>query len=191
MPRIHILGASGSTLGAALGDCLRLAHVDADTLFWIPTDPPFTTRRSAEERLALLHQRVPAAGHWIFSGSAISWATPLEPLYDLIVFLRLDPRLRMERLRRREIARYGARIRRGGDMAAANAAFLNWAAAYDAAGPEMRSLLAHEKWLAAQTAPILRLDSSAPIQDLVAAILSKFRAPERASMAAGGRTNDI
>jgi adenylate kinase family enzyme len=45
MARIHILGASGSgttTLGAALADRLGHPHVDADSLFWLPTDPPFT-----------------------------------------------------------------------------------------------------------------------------------------------------
>jgi len=80
--------------------------------------------------------------------------------------------VRMERLRQREFRRYGARVMLGGDMVAASAEFLAWAAAYDTAGPEQRSLVAHEAWLAGQTAAVLRLDSSAPVQDLVAAALS-------------------
>ena len=91
---------------------------------------------------------------------------------DLIVFLRLDPAERMARLRRREIARYGAWIEPGGDMAVTNAKFLEWAAAYDTAGPERRNLVAHETWLAAQKAPVLRIDSSKPLQDLMSSVLS-------------------
>ena len=137
------------------------------------TDPPFMTRRPAEERHALLLQRLPVTGQWVFSGSALKWALSLEPVYDLIVFLRLDPSARMEWLRRRQAARYGVRIEAGGDMAAATADFLRWAKAYDSAGPEQRSLVVHEEWLASQTAPVLRLDASAPVPHLVAAVLSK------------------
>jgi len=177
MPRIYVVGASGSgttTLGVALAKRLGVPHVETDALFWIPTDPPFTTRRPAADRLTLLRQHLPVTGHWVFAGSALKWGTPLEPFYDLIVFLRLDPTVRMERLRRREVERYGARLEAGGNMAAASAEFLEWAASYNAAGPDRRSLVAHEAWLAVQKAPVLRLDSSASIQNLVSSVLSKL-----------------
>jgi adenylate kinase family enzyme len=126
MARIHIPGASGSgttTLGIALADRLGATHVDADALFWLPTEPPFTTRRSAANRLALLLQSLPVTGQWVFSGSATKWAAPVEPYYDLIVFLLLDPAKRMARLRRREAQRYGTRIAPGRDMADVSTAF--------------------------------------------------------------------
>ncbi|MDP1838422.1 MAG: AAA family ATPase [Reyranella sp.] len=178
MARIHIVGASGSgtsTLGVALSERLGHPHIDADSLFWLPTDPPFTTRRPRDERQALLLQSLPVAGRWVFSGSAVGWATSLEPFYDLVVFLHLEPSVRMARLRRRQAARYGARIEGEGDMAAASVDFFKWAAAYDSAGPEQRSLIGHEAWMASQPAPVLRLDSAAPVQDLVATVLSELR----------------
>lgn len=177
MSRTHIVGASGSgtsTLGGALAERLGHPHIDADSLFWLPTDPAFTTFRPRDERQAMLAQMLPVTGQWVFSGSAVGWATSLEPYYDLVIFLYLDPAVRMERLRRRQVARYGARIEGEGDMAAASVDFFKWAAAYDSAGPEQRSLIGHETWMASQTAPVLRLDSSAPIQDLVAAVLSEL-----------------
>jgi adenylate kinase family enzyme len=180
MPRIHILGASGSgttTLGAALANRLAVPHLDADTFFWMPTDPPFTTPRPRDQRLSLLLGQLPTTGSWIFSGSATNWAKPLEPLYNLIVFLRLDPAVRLERLRKREVTRWGLRIMPGGDMAATSAEFIQWAAAYDTAGAEQRSLVAHEVWLATQTAPVSRLDSSASVRNLIAAVLSELHLP--------------
>jgi hypothetical protein len=107
----------------------------------------------------------------VFSGAATKWAAPLEPFYDLVVFLRLDPAIRMARLRRREAVRWGTRILPGGDMAAINAAFIAWAEAYDTAGSLRRGLVTHEAWLADQPAPVLRLDSGAPVGDLVASVL--------------------
>lgn len=104
MARIHIVGASGSgtsTLGVALAERLGHPHIDADSLFWLPTDPPFTTQRPRDERQALLAQLLPVTGQWAFSGSAVGWATSLEPFYSLIVSLHLDPADRLERLRLR------------------------------------------------------------------------------------------
>ncbi|MGO7215785.1 adenylate kinase [Rhizobium ruizarguesonis] len=174
MVHIHVMGASGSgttSLGRALAEKLDIAHLDTDDFFWLPTDPPFTTPRDAGERIRLLLDEVARHEGWVLSGSALKWGRPIEPFYDLIVFLRIDPELRMTRILAREIARYGNRIKPGGDMAVKSGAFLVWAASYDTAGPERRSLAAHEQWLETQTVPVLRLDSSLGIDDLAAEVL--------------------
>src|SRR4051794_39058693 len=98
MTRVHILGASGTgttTLGAVVAAAVGVRHVDADSIFWIPTDPPFTTRRTHEKRLALIAQQLPPDGSWVFSGSAIGWSEALEDAYQLIVFLHLDAAARL------------------------------------------------------------------------------------------------
>ena len=167
------MGASGSgttTLGAALGARLGCRHVDSDDLFWVKTEPPFTLQRAREARLGGVLPWMRVERDWVFSGSAISWAGPLEPLVELVVYLRLDPALRMARLRARETGRYGARIEPGGDMAVASAAFLAWAEAYDTAGPGQRSAILHAAWLAERECPVLRLDSAAPLEALIAAV---------------------
>jgi hypothetical protein len=124
-------------------------------------------------------RQLPADGRWVFSGSATGWSAPIEPFFDLIVFLTLPASIRMERLRRRERERYGARIADGGDMAQASAAFLDWAQAYDTAGPPIRSRIAHEEWLATQKAPVLRLDAQKPLEELVSAVLLQTNVADR------------
>lgn len=174
MVHIHVMGASGSgttSLGRALSEKLDIAHLDTDDFFWLPTDPPFTTPRDAGERIRLVLEETRRRGGWVLSGSALKWGRQLEPLYDLIVFLRIEPELRMARIRAREAARYGNRIGPGGDMEAKSGEFLEWAASYDTAGPERRSLAAHEQWLETQTASVLRLDSSRELDDLAAEVL--------------------
>ena len=172
---IHITGASGSgttTLGLALADILGIRHLDTDHFFWMPTDPPFTTQREVSARVAMLQQEARPDAGWVLSGSALKWGADFEPLYDLVVFLTIDPVLRMERIRMREDARYGERISPGGDMAVQSRAFMEWAQSYDTAGPEHRSLVGHEEWLRTVTRPVLRLDSSRPLGDLVADVLN-------------------
>jgi len=93
MARIYILGAfvsSTTSLAVALATQQGCRHEDTDAHFSRPADPPFTTLRAPEARLARLLPRLEGAS-WIFSVSAVSWAMRLEPLFDLIVFLRLDP----------------------------------------------------------------------------------------------------
>ena len=71
MPRLHILGASGSgttTLAAAL--CARhgWAHFDTDDFLWIKTDPPYTDMRPREERQAMLAAALDGARDWVGVG---------------------------------------------------------------------------------------------------------------------------
>jgi adenylate kinase family enzyme len=175
MVRIHVMGASGSgttSLGRTLSAALKIPHIDSDDIYWMPTDPPFTTPRGMDERVALLLDKAQPDASWVLSGSALKWGMAVEPFYDLIVFLRLDPAIRMDRIRRREVQRYGDRIGPGGDMEQKSGEFLAWAESYDAAGPERRSLAAHEAWLAGQAAPILRLDSVRSINELADDVLS-------------------
>ena len=177
MNRIHILGASGSgtsTLGAALGKQLSIPHVDSDSIYWERTDPPFVSPRELAERHRMLGELLPADGAWIFSGSAMKWGEPVEPFYDLVVFLQLDHDLRMERILKREKKRYGARIEEGGDMYVKSRVFLAWAKAYDTAGLGQRSLAAHEAWLERRNGPVLRLDSANPVDTLVSAVIDRI-----------------
>jgi adenylate kinase family enzyme len=132
--RIHILGASGSgttTLGRALAERLQCSHFDTDDYFWLSTDPPYTQQRERPERQQLLMDNLMAQDAWVLSGSLCGWGDVAIPLFELVVFLSIPEDIRMECLRRREHARFGARILPGGDMYEQSQAFLAWAASYD------------------------------------------------------------
>ena len=59
-------------------------------------------------------------------------------------------------------------------MAVANAAFIAWAEAYDTADSLRLGLVTHKSWLADQPAPVMHLDSSVPVDELVAAVLCRL-----------------
>lgn len=168
---IHILGASGSgttTLAKALSKELGYAHFDSDDYFWIHTEPPFTTKRPLDERVELLRNDIEKADKWILSGSNSSWGDFLMDSYDLVIFLYVPANIRMERLIQREMQRYSIeRILPGGDLYGSHKAFIEWAAAYETGGIEMRSLALHNEWLKQLICPVIRIDGEQSTEERI------------------------
>ena len=173
--RIHIVGASGSgttTLGAALALALDVPHQDSDHFFWLPTEPPFTTQRPQEDRLPMLKAALPADGPWVISGSLLSWGLEVVDRFDLVVFLYLDPEIRMARSLARERARYGARIEPGGDMHEIHQKFMTWSRGYDDGSNGGRSLASHRSWLSGLTCPVLEITDAPTVEESVRRVLA-------------------
>ena len=151
--RIHITGASGSgttTLGRALADERGALHLDADNYYWLPTVPPFKEKRELIDRHDKLRVDIFSELEVVLSGSIMGWGREIEDSFDLIIFLYVPAEIRIDRLRKRELQRYGT----------ADPAFLKWAQEYDEGPSEGRSLKKHEAWLSNRSCPVLRLIGS-------------------------------
>lgn len=172
---MHITGASGSgttTLARALADTWAVPHADADDYFWLPTSPAFVDRRPVPERLALMESLFLPRDSWVLSGSVTGWGDSLIGRFDAVVFLALDPEVRLARLRSREALRLGATIAAGGARAVSHRAFMEWAAGYDDPNFDGRSRAGHERWLKDLPCPVLRLDADQALHELVRAVVS-------------------
>lgn len=146
---IHIYGASGSgttTLGRAVSDAWDFTFLDTDDFFWLPTDPPYTIKRDAAERVRLLQKELEQADNVALSGSLVDWGDALIPLFTLAIRLETETACRIQRLKAREEAAFGARVLPGGDMYQNHQAFLQWAAKYDTGDIHMRSKIKHDAW---------------------------------------------
>jgi protein-L-isoaspartate(D-aspartate) O-methyltransferase len=162
--RIHITGASGSgvtTLGRAMADALAIPHHDTDDYYWLPTDPPFQQPRDILHRIRLMQEMFLPRDAWVLSGSCDSWADKITPLLDLVVFLHVPTEIRLHRLRDRE-------ARRG----FVDPEFMEWASHYDDGTREGRSMPRHEAWLKTLSCPVLRLDGTLPLTELVDRVLA-------------------
>ena len=176
LERIGVTGGSGcgvTTLGAALAARLDAFHIDTDDHFWIATDPPYREQREVPERLVRIRSEQARTGRWVLSGTLDGWAEPVSGGSDLIVFLRVPTEIRLERLRRRERERFGDALLPGGAMHENHREFIEWAARYDEGTLPGRNLPRHEKWLAGLSLPVLRLDGTRPIEDLVESVLAR------------------
>lgn len=179
---VHIFGASGSgTSTLARAFCQRTGYrfLDSDDFLWLPTDPPFTAKRSPAERLALLERELDRSDAAVLSGSLVGWGDPLVPRFTLAVRLTAPTEVRLERLRKREAARYGDRILPGGDMIEIHLAFLRWAAGYDEGDPSMRSRAQHDLWQRKLSCPLLTLDGTLPVPALLETLLAALEAGAR------------
>ncbi|WP_428029527.1 adenylate kinase [Ancylobacter sp.] len=173
-PRIYVMGASCSgvsTLGSALAAQLGVPHLDVDDFYWMPTDPPYSIKRPPEDRVRLITQNQNGAEGWVLTGSFIGWGDALIQVVDLIVFLWTPTEIRLQRLAARDAERHGARILPGGDMHEAHRAFRDWASRYDDPSFEGRNQAQHERWLADQSAPVLRLQGERPTEELAQSVV--------------------
>jgi len=168
--RIHIMGASGSgvtSLGRALADSLAIPHHDTDDYFWQPTIPPYREMREASERLKLMREMFLPRADWVLSGSLNGWGDTLIADFDLVVFLVTPREIRLQRLRAREATHFGAEaVAPGGSHHQETKEFIAWASGYEE-GQVSRTLAKHQAWLAELPCPVLRLDGSRPLPELV------------------------
>ncbi|WLG54127.1 adenylate kinase [Pseudomonas extremorientalis] len=175
--RIYITGASCAgvtTLGQHLATLLDIRQVDVDDFYWMPTQPPFTTKRPPSDRVSLM-QHALGDDNWVLTGSCMDWGDALIADAELIVFVATPTPVRLERLAARETARYGDRIAPDGDMYHIHVAFKTWASQYDDPSFSGRNRAQHEAWLSRQTAPVLRVDGINSVEQMATDVVRGCR----------------
>lgn len=166
---IHIYGASGSgtsTLGKKICDELGYQFMDTDDYFWLPTNPKYTTKRSIEERIALMRKDIEESENVVISGSLTDWGDELIPLFTIAIRLETDTNIRIERLKKREKEEFGDRISPNGDMYQQHMDFLEWAKKYDTGSVKMRSKAKHDEWQKLLQCKILTLNGADDLHEI-------------------------
>ena len=168
---IYIYGASGAgstTLGSKLVGKYNGILIDTDEYFWSNDTP--------EKRYQSMLKDVKEANTSlvVITGSFWNWDYDYSELItyiDKFVRVMLDKNIRLERLQKREEARYGDRIKEGGDLYNKHTEFIKWASFYDDGDLSTRSLASHkyfeEKY---NVAPII-IDSKNDIECNIKSIL--------------------
>lgn len=136
-------------------------------------EPPFQRMRPPQNRLRLLQAALATTSHWTLSGSLVHWGDPLVPLFQLVVLIQTPTAVRLARLRRRELERFGAAaLDPGGHMHQQHLDFLAWAARYDEGDEKVRSRRLHESWVLRLPCPLLRVEGTLPLPLLVGQVLA-------------------
>lgn len=140
----YIYGASGAgstTLGEALCKKMDYKLIDTDDYFWkYPKMPDIQIKKMYEDMINTNKNEI------VITGSFWNWDTDYTYLLDKVdVFVRvmLNQEMRISRLEKRELERYGERILEGGDMFEKHINFIKWAKGYDTGDISTRSLKAH------------------------------------------------
>ncbi|WP_254444102.1 AAA family ATPase [Klebsiella oxytoca] len=173
--RIHIFGASGSgttSIAKKLAERVKYSHFDTDDYYWRNTSPPYTVKYESVERKRRLSRSLTSCPQWILSGSLCGWGDIFVPLFDLVVYVSVDKDTRLERIRQRELLRFGDAILAGGEQYDRYCAFMAWAGAYDTSPDITRSAERHRQWLANLTTPRLVITNDKTIDEAVNIIFS-------------------
>ncbi|MEM1122342.1 MAG: AAA family ATPase [Bacteroidota bacterium] len=175
--KIHIFGASGSgttTLGKALYEKLGYRHLDADDYYWERTDPPFQQKVPLSLRNQRITQDFLAQPDCIISGSMVSWGKEWASAFDLYVFLYVPPAIRLQRLKDRELTRYGDALFSDSTLQQNSAAFLDWASQYDDSTFQGRSLTIHLEWISRLDGRVLRIEGDRTVGERVGLVLGEL-----------------
>lgn len=91
MKKILVFGNSGSgksTLARKLCSDYGLAHLDLDTLAWLPTSPP--TRKSLEDSWAEISPFIESNDGWVIEGCYSDLLAMASPASNEIIYMNLS-----------------------------------------------------------------------------------------------------
>jgi len=149
---IIVFGANGSgktMLGRELAHILHFKHIDHEDYCFEKSDIPYTVTRPREVYEALMLADIEKYGSFIISACTGDFGEKIEKLYKLAVYIEAPLELRIERVKQRNIERFGERVLKGGDMYEQQSGFVDFVA--------KRPLSRIEQWAETLTCPMLRI----------------------------------
>lgn len=163
---IIIIGPSGSgktTLGKIAAQKLGYPYFDVDDYIWKQnTDRPYTQMYTRDEKISRLSNDIAPYEHFVMAGSMSSFHYAFDEMFEVMVLLYVSPDIRVERVHKRSIERFGERVLEGGDMYEAHMRFLNDNRRYEADGsPNMRE---QKEWMKNMSCVKIELDGTADLE---------------------------
>ena len=175
--KIIIFGATGSgktTLGKSISEKLSWTFLDSDDYYWEKTNPPFQTKIPLEKRNKNLKTDFNNNKNVVTTGSLCTWSKYWDSAFDLGVFLRLPKTIRMNRLKNRELERYGEGLKTNLALKEKSKAFLQWAEKYDDEKTEGHSINQHRNWIKVLDCPVIELNDDLTNLERLMAIIKKM-----------------
>lgn len=163
---IMIIGPSGSgktTLGRIVAQKLGYPYFDVDDYIWKQnTDSPYTQMYTREEKISRLSNDIASYEHFVMAGSMSSFHYAFDDKFEMMVFLYVEPNIRVQRVHERAIERFGERVLEGGDMYESHMKFLKDNRSYEEDGsPNMRE---QKEWMKNMSCIKIELDGVADLE---------------------------
>ena len=152
-------GAGKSTFGRALAAELGCPFFDIED-FYFPdrkADEPYIASLPREEVSARLLDALNGCDAFVLASVTADYGAGAEACLDRAVFLHVPDEVRMQRVRERSDARFGARMLSGGDLYAQEEQFF--------AMVKKRSEERVSSWLERTGIPVVHLDGTLPVEE--------------------------
>ncbi|MCH5188213.1 MAG: AAA family ATPase [Oscillospiraceae bacterium] len=159
---IIICGGNGSgktTLGRELAAAIGYKHMDIEDYYFMEADIPYSRPRTRDEVIQLMLKDTEKYGHFIISAVNGDMGKEINSMYCCAVYLSAPKELRLERVKRRAIDKFGDRVLPGGDM-------------YEQEQLFFKIVLSHtteqtKQWLKMLSCPVIYADGTREISENV------------------------
>lgn len=129
---------------------------------WTIIYSPYTQMYTRDEKISRLSNDIAPYEHFVMAGSMSSFHYAFDEMFEMMVLLYVSPDIRIERIHKRAIERFGERVLEGGDMYEAHMRFLNDNRRYEEDGsPNMRE---QKEWMENMSCVKIELDGAAELE---------------------------
>lgn len=166
---IIIMGLNGSgksTICRELAGLLNYRRMDVEDYYFLDSDIPYTKSRTQEEVKQLMLDDIKHYHNYILSSVGCNWGSEIVSTYKLAVLLYAPLEVRLERIKQREIARFGNRVLDGGDMYESQRRFHDMVVSRSAEDVRLQAC--------SLTCPVLEIDATQPLKEILNLICSYY-----------------
>lgn len=155
-------GCGKSTVCKLLAEKMNYFSMDVEDYYFIKDDTPYSKFNTYEQTKKLMLDDIKKHNNFVLATVNCDWGEDIASMCKLAVVLKAPLDIRMQRIKKREYDKFGDRVLTGGDLYESQQKFhtkvLN------------RGEEHIEKQMQFITCPVLELDATLPIIDIVNAI---------------------
>lgn len=159
-------GCGKSTVCKRLAQNLNFYSMDVEDYYFMDCAMPYSKFYTHEQTKRRMLDDIAQHGNFVLATVRCDWGDELASMCRMAVVLKAPLDIRMERIKKREYEKFGDRVLPGGDLYESQAKFHNKVLA--------RGEAHIAKQLRFVACPVLELDGTLPIGDLVRAICKKY-----------------
>ncbi len=155
-----------STVCKLLAKKLHYYSMDVEDYYFIDSDIPYSKFHTYEQTKDLMLNDIEKYNHFVLATVHCDWGKEISSMCKLAVVLKAPRDIRMERIKKREYEKFGDRVLQGGDLYESQQKFHN------------KVLERGEEQIVKQmgfiTCPVLEIDATLPLYDIVNTIYEKY-----------------
>ena len=159
-------GCGKSTICKLLSEKLNYYSMDVEDYYFIKSDIPYSKFHTLEQTQRLMLDDIIKYKNYVLATVNCDWGNEINSTYKFAVVLKAPLDIRMKRIEEREYRKFGNRVLKGGDLYESQEKFHN------------KVLARTEEHISKQmqyiACPVLELDATLPLHDIVDIIYKKY-----------------
>lgn len=163
---VGLNGSGKSTICHELADLLNYRRMDVEDYYFLDSDTPYTKSRTREEVKQLMLDDIKFYHNYVLSSVGCNWGSEIVSTYKLAILLYAPLQVRLERIKQREITRFGNRVLEGGDMYESQRRFHDMVASRSAEDIKQQT--------SSLACPVLEIKATLPVKEIIGLIYDYY-----------------